>query len=106
MSEVIITDANFEEEVTNSDKPVVVDFWAVWCGPCRNLAPIIEELANDFKGKIKVGKLDVDTSPLASNKFSVMSIPTVIYFESGVEVKRLVGVHDKANYVSEFGLDK
>lgn len=106
MSELALTDADFEEQVIKADAPVIVDFWAEWCGPCKTLAPVIEELAKDYEGKVKVAKLDVDSNPVAASKYSVMSIPTVIYFDGGKEVKRLVGAREKSNYEQEFDLSK
>ena len=83
MAEIIITEENFENEVLNSDKPVLVDFWAQWCGPCRMLGPIIEEIANDYEGKVKVGKVNVDEQPNLASKYGIASIPTVIVFKNG-----------------------
>ena len=88
---VEITDANFEELVLNSDQPVMVDFWAEWCGPCKMVGPIVEELANDYDGKAIVGKLDVDSNPAVSSKFGVRSIPTLLFFKNGEVVDKQVG---------------
>ena len=88
---VEITDANFEELVLNSDQPVMVDFWAEWCGPCKMVGPIVEELANDYDGKAVVGKLDVDSNPAVSSKFGVRSIPTLLFFKNGEVVDKQVG---------------
>ena len=93
-----ITDANFDEVVLKSEKPVVVDFWAEWCGPCRMLGPIIEELSNDYKGKVVVGKLDVDSNQEFAAKFGVRNIPTVLTFKNGELVNRQVGVSAKNVY--------
>lgn len=95
MVEIIITEENFENEVLNSDKPVLVDFWAQWCGPCRMLGPIIEEIANDYEGKVKVGKVNVDEQPNLASKYGIASIPTVIVFKNGKPEKTLVGLRSK-----------
>ena len=86
-----LTDANFDETIKNN-KVALIDFWAGWCGPCRALAPTIEELARDYSGKVLVGKLDVDESPNTAECFQVFSIPTLIVFKDGCEVERLVGL--------------
>lgn len=93
-----ITDATFEEVVLNSDKPVIVDFWAAWCGPCRMVGPIIEEISNEYEGKAIVGKVDVDTNTQYAAKYGIRSIPTVIVFKDGEIVNRFVGVSDKSTY--------
>jgi thioredoxin 1 len=90
-----LTDANFQDEVINSDVPVLVDFWAVWCGPCRAIAPTIEELASEYQGKALVGKLDVDNNPNIASKYGVRSIPTLLFFKNGEVVDQLVGVAPK-----------
>jgi len=95
------TDANFDEEVISSDVPVLVDFWAEWCMPCRMLAPTIEELAKEFAGKAKVGKLDTDGNRDVSVKYNINAIPTVILFKGGQEVKRFVGLRQKPEFVAE-----
>ena len=87
--------ANFDSVVLNSDKPVLVDFWATWCGPCKMIAPVIEELAQELEGKVVVAKLDVDQSPDIAGRYGVMSIPTMLVFEGGKVVKHTVGVQPK-----------
>ena len=90
-----ITDANFDAEVTNSATPVVVDFGATWCGPCKRLAPIVEELAKEYEGRVKIAKLDIDGSPKTPAKFGIMSVPTVLFFKGGKQVDKLVGLAAK-----------
>ncbi len=93
-----ITDANFEETVLKSDKPVMVDFWAAWCGPCRMVGPIIDELSTEYDGKAIVGKLDVDANQEFAAKYGVRNIPTVLVFQNGEVVGRQVGVAPKKAY--------
>ncbi|PKF74869.1 thioredoxin [Chryseobacterium sp. PMSZPI] len=90
-----ITDSSFQDTVLKSDKPVLVDFWAVWCGPCRTLGPIIEEVASDFEGKAVVGKVDVDNNQEISMQYGIRNIPTVLIFKNGEVVDKLVGVAPK-----------
>lgn len=92
---ITLTDQNFEKEVLESEMPVLVDFWAPWCMPCRAIAPVIEELAKEFKGKIKVGKLNVDENPATAQKYGIMSIPALIFFKDGAVVEQLIGVQPK-----------
>ncbi|WP_028123105.1 thioredoxin [Epilithonimonas tenax] len=92
---VEITDQSFQEAVLNSDKPVLVDFWAAWCGPCRMLGPIIEEIANDFEGRAVVGKVDVDNNQQISVDYGIRNIPTVLIFKNGEVVDKIVGVSPK-----------
>ncbi len=99
-----ITDAKFESEVLNSDTPVLVDFWAPWCGPCRMLGPIIEGLAGEVEGKAKVFKMNVDENPATAGKFGITSIPTVIVFEGGKVKEQMVGVQPKPKYIAALGL--
>ncbi len=92
-------DQNFDQEVIKADLPVLVDFWASWCGPCQAAGPIINGLAKEYQGKIKMGKLNVDESPQSASKYMVMSIPTVLIFKDGKEIKRQVGFPGKEGYV-------
>ncbi len=96
MAEIIITEENFEKEVLKADIPVLVDFWATWCGPCRMLAPTVAEIAEELEGKVKVGKVDVDEQPGLAAKFRVSSIPTLIVFDGGKVKSTTVGVRPKA----------
>jgi thioredoxin 1 len=96
------TDSNFQQEVLGSKTPVVVDFWAEWCTPCRMVSPIIDELAKDYEGKMIVGKLDVDANQQASGQFNVMSIPTVMVFKDGKPVKSIIGAQGKESYKKAF----
>jgi len=101
MKLVEITDDNFETEVTNSDKPVLIDFWAVWCGPCKLIAPIVEELSTEYDGKVKIGKLDVDSNQQTSIKFGVRSIPTLLLFKDGKLKETIIGAVPKKNIVDK-----
>ncbi len=90
-----VTDADFTEEVLNSDLPVLVDFWADWCGPCKMVAPVVEELAADYDGRLKVMKVDVDASPLTAGNYGIRSIPTLLIFKDGKPVQQVVGAVPK-----------
>ena len=96
-----VTDGNFEEEVIKSDLPVLVDFWAPWCGPCRTVAPIVEELAKDYQGKVKVTKLDVDNNPGTAAKYGIFSIPTILIFKDGKVATQIVGAMPKKHFVDK-----
>ncbi len=89
------SEQNFDQEVTKASTPVLVDLWAAWCGPCRMIAPVVEELAGKYQGKLKVGKLNVDDHPQVAGQFRVMNIPTLLLFKGGKEVDRIVGVVPK-----------
>jgi thioredoxin 1 len=95
---VEFTDASFDDVVLKADRPVLVDFWAVWCGPCKALAPIIDELAEEYEGKAKIGKLDTDANRDVSVRFSVSAIPTVILFNKGEIVQKFVGLRGKKDF--------
>lgn len=96
MAELKITEKNFKEEVLLSEQPVLIDFWAPWCGPCRMVEPFIEQLANEYEGKVTVGKVNVDEEPELAQKFGVMSIPTIVLIQNGKVAKQVVGVRTKA----------
>lgn len=96
-----ITDSTFEQEVLKSDLPALVDFWAVWCGPCRMVGPIIEELAKDYQGRLKVFKLDVDNNPATAAKYGIFSIPSVLLFKDGKVATQIIGAMPKKHYVEK-----
>jgi thioredoxin 1 len=98
MADENFTDQDFEEKVLKSDIPVVVDFWAPWCAPCRIVSPLIEELAAEFKGKVSVGKMNVDDNPNFPSQYGVMSIPSVFIFKDGQPQKNLIGAQSKETY--------
>ena len=97
---ITFTDENFDTEVLGSDVPVLVDFWAVWCGPCRMIAPIIDELAETYAGKAKIGKMNVDENRGVSGRFKITSIPTLLLFKNGQVVQQIVGARPKKDFVS------
>ena len=102
MSEPIeLTDDNFEQEVLNSDLPVLVDFWATWCGPCRMVGPIVDELAKEYVGKVKVVKLNVDINGKTPIKYGIMSIPSLLFFKKGQVMEQIVGAVPKKNFVEK-----
>jgi thioredoxin 1 len=94
-SMIQFTDANFEQEVLKSEKPVLVDFWAPWCGPCRAVGPVVEDLAEAYKGRVKVGKINIDDNPKTATTYGVMSIPTLILFNKGDIMDKLIGLSPK-----------
>jgi thioredoxin len=96
-----ITDHNFETDVLQSATPVLVDFWAEWCGPCKLIAPILEELATEYDGKLRIVKVDVDESPDVARRYEIMSIPTLVLFHDGVAKKRMIGAKGKGQLVQE-----
>ena len=101
MKPITITDDNFEVEVAKSDKPVLIDFWATWCGPCRMIAPIVEELAVEYDGRVKIGKVDVDENQQIAIKFGVRSIPTILIFKDGKLKDTIIGAVPKNQIVSK-----
>lgn len=104
MSELVITKDNFETEVLNSELPVIVDFWADWCGPCKKLSPIIAQIAEENADKVNVGKVNVDEQMMLASKYNIMSIPTVILFKDGKADKTSVGFKSKAELLEFFGI--
>ncbi len=104
MSEVILTSQNFEEEVIKSNIPVLVDFYADWCGPCKMIAPIVSEIANEYAGKVKVGKVNVDDSRNIAMDYKIVSIPTLMIFNNGEVVNKLVGFHSKSELIQLLNL--
>ena len=96
-----VSDDNFEEEIIKADLPVLVDFWAEWCGPCRMVSPIVREIAKEYKEKAVIGKLDVDSNPGVSAKYGIRSIPTILFFKNGELANKQVGAVPKSNLVSK-----
>lgn len=102
MATKVVTDATFDQEVLQSDKPVIVDFWATWCGPCRKVSPLLEEIAEAHADKVTVAKLDIDANPQTSQAYQILSIPTMLVFSGGKPVKQVVGAKPKAALLAEF----
>lgn len=96
-----LTDTNFQDKVISSDKLTIVDFWAEWCGPCRAIGPVIEELSKEYDGKINVGKVNVDNNPQLSVNYGITSIPAILFIKDGKVVDKLVGAQPKANFVKK-----
>ncbi|MDH7605029.1 MAG: thioredoxin [Melioribacter sp.] len=101
MKPFIFTDSNFDQEALQSNIPVIVDFWAAWCGPCRMIAPIIEELSEEYEGKIKVGKLDVDENQNTAIRYGVRSIPTVLFIKDGKVIDQIIGAVPKSVFIEK-----
>ena len=98
---ITVTDESFAQDVLGNERPVLVDFWATWCGPCRMVAPVLEEIANEKAGQLTIAKIDIDANPDTAGKFRVFSIPTLILFKGGEPVKRIVGAKSKAALLRE-----
>ena len=103
MSDLIINEENFEQEVINSNIPVLLDFWAPWCGPCKMLLPIIDEIAKEYKGKVKVGKVNTDENMSLTTQFQITSVPCIIVFKNGKAINKIVGFRPKNKIIEEIG---
>ena len=101
MSDLNFTDSDFKTQVLESKEPVVVDFWAPWCAPCRIVSPIIDELGKEYEGKLKVGKMNVDENPKVAGEYGIMSIPSIVFFKNGQPVRTMIGAQSKENYKEE-----
>ena len=101
MADLNFTDQTFQQEVLENKGPVVVDFWAPWCGPCRMVSPVIDELAKEYEGKIKIGKMNVDENSQVPGQYGVMSIPSIVFFKNGQPFKTMVGAQSKESYKQE-----
>jgi len=99
-----LTDATFDSAIAGAGTPMIVDFWAPWCGPCRMVGPVLDEIAHEHGDKVVVGKLNVDENPLTAQKFGIMSIPTIILFSGGEPAKKVIGARAKIDFEREFGL--
>jgi thioredoxin 1 len=97
-----LTDATFDAEISGSSTPIIVDFWAPWCGPCRMVSPVLDEIAQEHADKVTVGKLNVDENPTTAQKFGIMSIPTIILFKDGQAARKVIGARSKADFIREF----
>ncbi len=101
MKPLVVDDNNFQKEVLGSDKPVLVDFWAVWCGPCKQISPVVDEIAKEYDGKLKVAKMDVDSNPKTSVQFNVRSIPTLLVFKGGQVVEQIIGAVSRRHLIDK-----